>query len=409
MFMWEILSRKGRKTFRMLPAAWAALLLLIASGAGAGSIVVFAATSVAVVSAGGKAVVTNTGGDTIRVRQDPGTDSVQIGEAHEGQTVDILAGPRSDKTGKMWFKVQAHGSTGWMAAEFLQGTNTPTATSTTVLLATAPKPKLTGSASVANTGGDPLRFRVQPSASARVLMLLSPGAVVAIQAGPVTDDTGIVWYGISANGSTGWAMAQYLVQAPQPSQAQATGMPEAKKTAVSQPRPSQEAQPTVPTAKPTDRPAATATQKPAIEPKPTATTTATQKPTLEPKPTATQKPPATPTAIIPTTQPTKSGPVSTMGQYRQWMEEARLLFPYQQSVSKMWSVMLCESGGNAGASGGGGRYFGLFQYAPATWAGSWNPYRNNSILDARSQIFATAKAWSIGMQGSWSCYYSTSG
>lgn len=396
MFMWETLRRTGRKTFRMLPAAWAVLLLVIASGVGAGSTVVFAATPVAVVSAGGKAVVTNTGGDTIRVRQDPGTDSVQIGEAHEGQTVDILAGPRSDKTGKVWFKVQAHGGTGWMAAEFLQGVSTPTATSTTVLLATAPRPKLTGSASVANTGGDPLRSRVQPSASARVLTLLSPGAVVTIQAGPVTDDTGIVWYGIAANGFTGWAMAQYLVQAPQPSQAQATAMPDAKRATVTPARPSQEVQPTLAPAKPTDKPAPTATQKP----------------TLEPKPTATQKPPVTPTANVPTVPavPIAQGsPVSTMGQYRQWMEEARLLFPYQQSVSKMWSVMLCESGGNAGAAGGGGRYFGLFQYAPATWAGSWNPYRNNSILDARSQIFATAKAWSIGMQGSWSCYYSTAG
>jgi hypothetical protein len=71
--------------------------------------------------------------------------------------------------------------------------------------------------------------------------------------------------------------------------------------------------------------------------------------------------------------------------------------------------MKCESGGNPNASGGGGRWLGLFQYAPGTWNGRWNPYRDESIWDARSQIFATAKAWNIGMQSHWSCYYITPG
>jgi hypothetical protein len=85
------------------------------------------------------------------------------------------------------------------------------------------------------------------------------------------------------------------------------------------------------------------------------------------------------------------------------MEEARALHPYPDSTDKMWRVMMCESSGNPNAVGAG-RYVGLFQYLPGTWAGSWNPYRNNSIWDAKSQIFATARAWSIGMQGHWSCY-----
>lgn len=80
------------------------------------------------------------------------------------------------------------------------------------------------------------------------------------------------------------------------------------------------------------------------------------------------------------------------------------MYPYPQSIDKMWSVMMCESGGNPNASGGGGRWLGLFQYAPGTWRGSWNPYRAESIWDARAQIFATAKAWSIGMQHHWSCF-----
>ena len=100
---------------------------------------------------------------------------------------------------------------------------------------------------------------------------------------------------------------------------------------------------------------------------------------------------------------------STLDQYRVWMADAKARYPYPQSLDKMWRVMMCESGGNLMASGGNGKWLGPYQYAPTTWRGSWNPYRNNSIWDAKSQIYATAKAWSIGMQSHWSCYYITAG
>ena len=100
---------------------------------------------------------------------------------------------------------------------------------------------------------------------------------------------------------------------------------------------------------------------------------------------------------------------ATLAQYRAWMEDARKVHPYPQSVDKMYRVMMCESSGNAQASGGRGAWLGLFQYAPSTWRGRWNPYRNSSIWDAKVQIYATAKAWSIGMQSHWSCYYKTAG
>ncbi|HKP54861.1 MAG TPA: SH3 domain-containing protein [Chloroflexia bacterium] len=312
---------------RTMLALWAALALLLASMViGGRTATIFAATPVAV---GGKAIVTNTDGDPIRIRKDAGTEFAQIGMAYQGQSVSVLDGPRSDKKGNQWFKVQAPGGTGWMSAEFLQGTSAP-ATAT----------KLTGSAVVANTNGDPLRMRSAPNTSGSVLTFLNPGATVTIQSGPTTDATGIAWYKITAKGFTGWAMAKYLVQAPA-----ATETAAKKETA--------------------------AEAKPAVQ--------------------------------------TQGGATTTLGQYRQWMEEARKMYPYKQGIDKMWSVMMCESGGNARASGGGGRWLGLFQYAPGTWGGSWNPYRGNSIWDARSQIFATAKAWSIGMQSHWSCYYITPG
>ena len=110
-----------------------------------------------------------------------------------------------------------------------------------------------------------------------------------------------------------------------------------------------------------------------------------------------------------TTQPQSLAQSQRIAQYRAWMVDAKRMYPYPQTIDKMWRVMMCESSGNPSASGGRGAWLGLFQYAPTTWRGSWNPYRSASIWDARAQIYATAKAWSIGMQSHWSCYYKTAG
>lgn len=102
-------------------------------------------------------------------------------------------------------------------------------------------------------------------------------------------------------------------------------------------------------------------------------------------------------------QPVAHASVSSteLALFREWMMEARDRYPYNQSVEKMWKVMLCESGGRAKVAG---RHHGLFQYNRNTWNGNWNPYRQESIYDPRAQIFATAKAWSEGRHRWWSCY-----
>ncbi|MBC8076916.1 MAG: hypothetical protein H7Y32_12630 [Chloroflexales bacterium] len=124
---------------------------------------------------------------------------------------------------------------------------------------------------------------------------------------------------------------------------------------------------------------------------PTATPVA--QPTTPPAPEATPAPP-TPEALAATLEP--------LEQYRRWMEEARAEHPYDEPIDHMWAVMLCESSGDAGVVSA--LYYGLFQYLPDTWAGEWNPYRDQPILDARAQIFATAKAWHDGNQSWWGCY-----
>ena len=70
------------------------------------------------------------------------------------------------------------------------------------------------------------------------------------------------------------------------------------------------------------------------------------------------------------------------------------------SARGMYRLMMIESGGSASIVGPGG-YCGLFQYAPSTWKGSWNPLRSSSITDGAAQIKATAVALSRGYGHAW--------
>jgi len=121
--------------------------------------------------------------------------------------------------------------------------------------------------------------------------------------------------------------------------------------------------------------------------------------------------PRTPTRVPPTnTPPSLPSPTPALDpsleppldQYRAWMQEARATHPYSEPIERMWQVMLCESSGQAEQVAES--FYGLFQYQQATWAGDWNPYRAEPILDPHAQIFATAKAWQEGNQHWWGCY-----
>lgn len=70
------------------------------------------------------------------------------------------------------------------------------------------------------------------------------------------------------------------------------------------------------------------------------------------------------------------------------------------SARGLYRLMMIESGGAAAAVGPGG-YYGLFQYAPATWKGGWNPWRASPITDGAAQIKATALAIRQGYGHAW--------
>jgi len=126
----------------------------------------------------------------------------------------------------------------------------------------------------------------------------------------------------------------------------------------------------------------------------------------EATPEATETPAA---PSIPAPPPASQGAVDrqTLDQYRAWISEARAAHPYPDSEEHMYAVMMCESHGRASVVNSAGPYSGLFQYSSALWNGDWNTYRDQGILDPHAQIFATALAWSDGMQRQWGCYNRT--
>jgi len=185
-------------------------LTILFSGTAVFTPATYAATAVQV---GGKAVVTNTDGDNIRVRANAGKDNKQVAEAHQGEVVTVLAVAK-DSNGNTWYKVSAPGGTGWIVSDYLAGKSG--AASAPAAAPKAAAPSLTGFGKVSNTNGDNLVVRTDAKRGASVVTKLKPNASVAIKKGPVTDGENITWYQITANGVTGWAMAQYLSQADAP-------------------------------------------------------------------------------------------------------------------------------------------------------------------------------------------------
>lgn len=149
-----------------------------------------------------------------------------------------------------------------------------------------------------------------------------------------------------------------------------------------------------------EAPAAPATPEPVVSPPPVPD----QRPAAETAATEPQPTPAS--ARVPAPNASRRGAVdeATLLRYREWIAEARARHPYTDSEERMLQVMLCESKGNAAIVNPAGPYSGLFQYAPGTWKAAWNAYRDEHILDAKAQIFATALAWEQRKQGWWGCY-----
>jgi soluble lytic murein transglycosylase-like protein len=110
---------------------------------------------------------------------------------------------------------------------------------------------------------------------------------------------------------------------------------------------------------------------------------------------------ATASRPSPTPSPTVEPPQSPGGGSGQWWSLIRAAANRNGiSARGMYRLMLIESGGSATVVGPGG-YYGLFQYAPSTWKGSWNPWRASGITNGAAQIKATALAIRQGHGHGW--------
>lgn len=186
------------------------------------------------VSVGGKALVTNTDGDNIRVRSGASTSYSQVAEAHGGETVSVLDGPAKDSSDRAWYKISAPGGTGWIMNDFLAGKEAPAAEPAQQRTDPAGN-KLTGFAKVGNSDGDPVRLRTEPTGNGTVIDKFAPGTSVAVKQGPTVDSAGTAWYQVSGNGQTGWMMAEYLIQSEAPAAPPAARVEEPVQTAPAAP------------------------------------------------------------------------------------------------------------------------------------------------------------------------------
>jgi len=113
---------------------------------------------------------------------------------------------------------------------------------------------------------------------------------------------------------------------------------------------------------------------------------------------AAKQKPATPTPGGTVKPPSGGGDGGGQGQW--WPLIRQAAGANGVSARGMYRLMMIESGGYPSIVGLGG-YDGLFQYRPATWKGSWNPYRSAGITDGAAQIHATALALKMGYGHAW--------
>ena len=120
---------------------------------------------------------------------------------------------------------------------------------------------------------------------------------------------------------------------------------------------------------------------------------------------AAKQKPATPTSDETVKPPSGDDGGDVGGQGQWWPLIQQAAGANGVSARGMYRLMMIESGGFASIVGPGG-YYGLFQYHPATWKGSWNPYRAAAITDGAAQIRATALALGMGHGAWWEPSYS---
>jgi len=152
----------------------------------------------AVIFPGGQtAVITNTGGDSVRLRSTPSKSGDVKGNLGEGAVVLITDGPKN-ADGVAWYQVQYNGQSGWVMADYIGARN------------------LTSYAAVTFTDGQGVRLRDNTDTNAKIVGMVPEGAIVQIVEGPRLSSDGTPWYHINHAGHHGYVMGTYLVPSDAP-------------------------------------------------------------------------------------------------------------------------------------------------------------------------------------------------
>lgn len=149
------------------------------------------------------------------LRDEPTLYSNVIRTIPEGGAV-IMLGDGGYADGLDWSLVSYSGTTGWVAAGFLGGVSAGGGWEPTVAASAAvAQPggaglSVGGNAQVVGTDGYDLRVRDGIGVGAPIFSTVPSNAVVTVVNGPLSDETGAVWYGIGYDGMFGWAAGAYL-------------------------------------------------------------------------------------------------------------------------------------------------------------------------------------------------------
>lgn len=147
-----------------------------------------------ILTSGGQAIVANTHGDGVNLRDSVGTGGAVLQVIPEGSTLAVVGGPDTADDGTHWYNVDINGNRGWVISDFLSRPATEAGQSVTV----------------SGTGGDGLRLRESASTAATTLTVMPEGAQASVVGAETTDESGIVWANISYNGTTGYAARDFL-------------------------------------------------------------------------------------------------------------------------------------------------------------------------------------------------------
>jgi cell wall-associated NlpC family hydrolase/uncharacterized protein YgiM (DUF1202 family) len=157
---------------------------------------------------GGLAIVANTGGDAVMVREGAGYEYTVLATAAQGTALTVTDGPFAGDDGALWYEVNFNGTIGYVYADFL------------VLPENAPAHPVGGSSrsasnndgyylTISGTGGDGARMRDGADLDAAIILVIPEGADVEVVGSPDYGD-GYAWYPVAYAGAVGWVAGVFL-------------------------------------------------------------------------------------------------------------------------------------------------------------------------------------------------------